>query len=99
MPIALAVPVAVAVTVTVQIFEVIFEPSVELAAMFAVPACTPVIAPDELTLTIVGLLDCHVSAGLVAFAGRTVAVSGVVNPILTVAVDGIVIDVTRMLAA
>ena len=76
-------------TVTVHALEIIPDPSVEAAVICAVPAETPVTAPDtESTVAILGSLETQSRVGFVALAGATVAISVIVEPIETDAVLG-----------
>ena len=86
------------VTVTVQLLEVMFDPSVDLAVTVTDPALMPVTTPP-LTVAVVVSFEVQVRVLFVALAGNTVAVSVVVAPALTDAVDGIVMLVTSTLAA
>lgn len=87
------------VTVTVQAFEVMLEPSDDLAVICAVPVDTPVTTPEELIVATAVLPDCQLTPWLVALKGSTVAVRGVVEPTTVEAVNGIVIPVTGVEAA
>jgi len=66
------------VTVTLQM--AVFNPSVVVTVIVAVPAETAVIRPDELTVATAVLEDVQVTALLVAFVGVTVAVKVSVAP-------------------
>jgi hypothetical protein len=81
-------------TVAVQTFEVMFDPSEEVAVMDAEPAFTPVTTPAELTEATFESVECQVKVLLVALVGVTVAVRAIVPPIVTEAVAGIAIPVT-----
>ena len=72
--------------VTVTTEEEVKPPLCVVAVTVAEPKATPVTTPDELTVTIAGLLEAHVTVLFVAFAGATVAVKVAVafKPILTV---------------
>jgi len=54
-----------------------------VAVMLTVPTLTPETTPAALTVAIAGLFGVQVTAGLVAFAGRTVAVRVLVVPTRT----------------
>jgi hypothetical protein len=79
--------------------DVIFEPSVDLAVMLAEPAFRPVTTPAELTEATVPSLEIQFRILLLALAGVTVAVRGVVAPTVMEAVAGIVTWVTRTVGA
>lgn len=77
------------VLVTVTKDVAVKPPLTDVAVMVAVPAATPVTTPLALTVAIKGLLEVQVTDLFVALAGETVAVSGMVPAIATLAVVGV----------
>jgi len=83
------------VTETAAAFDTIPEPSVAAAVICVVPKATPVTTPAELTVATAVLLEFHASAGLLAFAGNTVAESVVSDPMVVEDVAGRAMLVTN----
>jgi hypothetical protein len=81
-------------TVTEQLSDLLL-PSAEVAVIIAIPAAIPVTSPLLLTVAIEGLLEDQIRVLLVALVGKTVPVIKNVEPILTEAVDGKVIEETN----
>ena len=73
-------------TVTTQSGEEMFDPSVEVALIFAVPGATAVTLPDESTVATPELFDDHINARFVAFEGVTVAVKISLEPTVMVSI-------------
>ena len=79
-------PVLIGVTVTIEL--AVNAPLTVVAVIVAEPTATPVTTPAALTVATAGVLDIHVTFLLLALAGRTVAVRGVVAPTATLAGAG-----------
>ena len=52
----------IGLTVTTQLGEEMFDPSVEVALIFVIPAAKAVTLPDESTVATFVLLDDHINA-------------------------------------